>query len=97
MDTSKDVLPLSDGTVYSRRKNFCPFSIPALDVYASVLGEEKLERAQRAAQRLKGLKMTELNATAQGGGVAEMLYSSIPFLNALGIEAEWKVIQGNRD
>ena len=40
----KDAFPLADGTVYSKRKNFCPFSIPPLEAYASFLGEEKIER-----------------------------------------------------
>jgi len=62
-----------------------------------MLGEEGAERLHRVSQRLKGLRLLELNATAKGGGVAEMLYSSIPFLNALGIEAEWKVVQGSKD
>ena len=96
-DTSKGVFPLADGTVYSKRKNFCPFSTPPLEAYASIVGEERMERLQRVAQRLKGLKLLELNATAQGGGVAELLYSAIPFLNWLGIEAEWKVISGNKE
>ena len=86
---------LADGTVYSKRKDFCPFSAPSLEAYVSILGEEKIERLQRVAQRLNGLKLLELNASAQGGGVAEMLYSSIPFLNMLGIDAEWKIIHGN--
>jgi len=93
----KAVFPLADGTVYNKRKNFCPFSIPPLEVYAPILGEEKIERLQRLAQPLKGLKLLELNATAQGGGVAEMLYSFIPFLNMLGIEAEWKIVHGSKE
>jgi len=89
--------PLADGTVYSKRKDFCPFSTPPLEAYASIVGDERLERLQRVAERLKDLKLLELNATVRGGGVAEMLYSSVPFLNALGIEAEWKVICGSRE
>lgn len=88
---------LSDGTVYSERKNIRPFSAHSLEDYSSIVSEEKIERLQSVAQRLKGLKVLELNSTAQGGGVAEMLYSSIPFLNTLGIEAEWKVISGHKD
>ncbi|MFC1950698.1 glycosyltransferase [Chloroflexota bacterium] len=38
----------------------------------------------------------ELNSTARGGGVAEMLCSSVPFLNMIGIESEWKIINGNK-
>ena len=95
--TVAEVKPrLPEGTVYSRRRNHCPFSTPPLEAYARFLGDEKMERLQRLAGRLKGLKLMELNATAQGGGVAEMLYSSVPFLDALGIETEWNVIRGNK-
>jgi len=89
--------PSANGVVYSRRKNICPFSAPPLEAYADIIGEEKIERLQRIAERLKGIKILELNATAQGGGVAEMLFSSIPFLNDLGIEDEWKIIHGSKD
>ena len=91
------VFPLLDGSIYSKRKNYCPFRTPPLEAYASMLGDEKIERLQRLAERLKGLRLLELNATAQGGGVAEMLYSSVPFLNSLGIETDWKVINGNKE
>jgi trehalose synthase len=87
--------PPAQGIIYSQRLNLCPFSAPPLEAYAPILGDERIERLQRAAERLKGLKVLELNATAQGGGVAEMLYSSVPFLNNLGVETEWKVISGN--
>ena len=88
---------LLDGTVYSERKNIRPFSAHTLEKYSTIISEEKIERLRGIAQRLKGLKILELNSTAQGGGVAEMLYSSIPFLNTLGIEAEWKIINGHQD
>ena len=96
-EPDKNIFPLADGTVYSKRKNFRPFSTPPLEAYASILGEERIERLQKAAERLKGLKLLELNASAQGGGVAEMLYSSVPFLNDLSIEDEWKIIRGNKE
>jgi len=87
---------LAEGTVYSKRKDFCPFSNSSLEAYAPIVGSERIERLQRISQRLTGLKILDLNATAQGGGVAEMLYSSVPFLNTLGIEAEWKIINGHK-
>jgi trehalose synthase len=89
-----DIIP-AHGVIYSRKKGLTPFSTPPLEEYLPVVGEDKIERLQRAAERVKGIKVLELNATAQGGGVAEMLYSSVPFLNELGIETEWKVISGN--
>ncbi len=89
--------PLDEGIVYSKRKKFCPFSSPPLKAYARILGDEKMERLQRAAEHMKGARVLELNATAQGGGVAEMLYSSVPFMNMLGVEVEWKIIKGNNE
>ncbi|MEW6441880.1 MAG: glycosyltransferase [bacterium] len=88
--------PLADGTVYSARKGFRPFATPPLEVYASLLGSARTDRVRRAAEKLQGLKVLELNSSAQGGGVAEMLYSSVPFLNLLGIESEWKIIRGSQ-
>ncbi len=89
--------PLPNGVVYSKRQNFCPFTTPPLEAYAPIIGDERMERLQRAAERLCGLRLVEINATAQGGGVAEMLFSQVPFLSMLGIDVEWKVISGNRE
>ncbi len=91
----KPASPAAHGVIYSKRLGFCPFSVPPLKDYKAILGEERTERLQRAAERLKGHKVLELNATAQGGGVAEMLYSSVPFLNNLGVETDWRIISGN--
>ena len=96
MEISTVTSTLPDGTVYSKRKNFCPFSTSPLESYVPIVGEDEIERLLDIAQRLKGLKLLEISATVRGGGVAEMLYSSIPFLNALGIEAEWKILNGRK-
>ena len=87
--------PAAHGVIYSKQHKLTPFNTPPLKNYVKVIGEERIERLLRAAEPLKGLRVLELNATAQGGGVAEMLYSSVPFLNRLGINTEWKVISGN--
>jgi trehalose synthase len=86
--------PLEDGTLYSRRNGVEPFSVPPLQDYVPIVGEEKIDKLFKLAQRLKGIKMLEVNSTALGGGVAEMLYSQVPFLNELGIVDEWKVMRG---
>jgi len=61
MNTGKSALTLPDGTVYSKRKNFCPFSTPPLEAYASIVGEERIERLQKVARQLKGLKLLGLH------------------------------------
>ncbi len=91
---AKQFLPLPDGTVYSKRKHFQPFSVRPLDAYMPFLPGAKAEKLQRAARQVKHVKVLELNATAQGGGVAEMLFSYIPFVNSLGVDTEWKIIHG---
>ena len=63
--------PTAHGVIYSKRLNVCPFSAPPPEAYAPIIGDERMERLQRAAERLKDLKILELNATAQGGGVAD--------------------------
>lgn len=93
--TVKTNIPPAHGVIYSKRLNFTPFSTPPLEEYAAILGKDRMQRLMRAAEPLQGRKVLELNATAQGGGVAEMLYSSVPFMNSLGVAAEWKVISGN--
>lgn len=100
LDGKSYKLPLEDGTVYSPRKGICPSSSPfsshSLKDYVPIIGEEEAKELETLAGEFEGLKILELNSTALGGGVAEMLYSSVPFLNSLGIEDEWKVIRGNK-
>ena len=92
-------LPLPDGTMYCQSKGVCPdgppFSVSPLEAYVPVVGEQKIERLLTAVKMVKDLKILELNSSPIGGGVAEMLLSCIPFLNQLGIDIEWKVIQGS--
>ncbi|MFC1961911.1 glycosyltransferase [Chloroflexota bacterium] len=91
--------PTADGIVYSRRRGICPTNPPFVHVpiedYAPLVGEEKMERLRRAVAGVKGIKILELNSTPLGGGVAEMLLSSVPFLNQLGVDDEWRVIRGS--
>jgi len=84
--------------MYSRRKGICPtvqpFSSASVEDYVSIVGGKSIERLKEIATKANGLKILELNSAPVGGGVAEMLISSIPLLNRLGIDAEWKVIRG---
>ncbi len=93
-------LPLEDGTMYSQRKGICPathpFSCAPVEDYTPFVGEQRMERLIDAVNKTKGVRILELNSAPVGGGVAEMLLSSVPFLNQLGIDDEWKVIRGSR-
>lgn len=60
---------------------YSPFVSPAL--YSEVV---------RLAQGLAGKRILQINATADGGGVAEILSSSVSLLVGLGIAAEWDVL-----
>lgn len=46
------------------------------------------------AKPLKDLKICYINATPWGGGVAEILRSSVPLLRSLGLTVDWQVMSG---
>ena len=60
--------------------------------YSSLVSEEILSETERLANGLKGLRVVHINATPQGGGVAEILNSLTPLLRSVGIDAEWYAI-----
>ncbi|HEU0193968.1 MAG TPA: hypothetical protein VFQ71_07205, partial [Gaiellales bacterium] len=62
--------------------------------YSSLIGRTMADEIRTLAGPLHGRRMLHLSATAFGGGVAEIQYTLIPLLNDVGIEAEWRVIQG---
>lgn len=49
------------------------------------------------SEDLKGLRVCQINATAAGGGVAELLSRLVPIYLALGITADWRPIYGDKD
>ena len=63
--------------------------------YEEVAGVEAIERIRALAEPFRGARILHINATAYGGGVAELLSTHVPLLRSLGIEAEWQVIHGS--
>src|SRR5882672_4795819 len=63
--------------------------------YEEVAGTEAIERIRALAEPFRGARVLHINATAYGGGVAELLSTHVPLLRSLGIEAEWQVIHGS--
>lgn len=66
-----------------------------IDDYAPVAGASEVEELKLLAARLEGKTILNVNSTAVGGGVAEILTRMIPLLKDLGVDARWSVIKGN--
>src|SRR5207245_7051737 len=61
------------------------------------VGRPLIDEINKLADELKGLKVLHLSATAFGGGVSEILYTLVPLMRDVGIEAEWQVIIGREE
>src|SRR5215204_4106619 len=59
---------------------------------------EELDRTiARAQEEFAGRVIWNVNSTARGGGVAEMLHSLIAYSRGAGVDARWVVIGGEAD
>ena len=66
----------------------------SLEDYRPLVGDEQVDEVYRLVEPLRGARVLHINATAQGGGVAELLTSLVPLTNDAGIHTEWQVMQG---
>jgi trehalose synthase len=76
-----------------------PVPVPPrhVDELTEPAGQEAIDRLRDAAAALKGARILELNSTGFGGGVAELLFSQVPLMCDLGLQTEWRVINGHED
>ncbi|MCK5281949.1 MAG: glycosyltransferase [Nanoarchaeota archaeon] len=70
--------------------------IPKLKEYEQFVGKEEIEKIRSSAEHLIGKRVVHVNATAYGGGVAEMLNTLVFLMNDVGIDAGWRVLFGNQ-
>src|SRR5712692_5581821 len=56
--------------------------------YAPIVGEQVVETIRQEAKELAGAKVLHINATAYGGGVAEILKSLVPLMRDVRIGEE---------
>jgi len=59
------------------------------------VGSSTIEELYLLAERLRGKTVQNINSTAVGGGVAEILSRMLPLLQDLGVDVSWDVIKGN--
>lgn len=71
-----------------------PVGIKRLDDYRPIVGDEAIAEIRALAEPLRGARVVHINATAYGGGVAEILQTLVPLMRDVGLEAEWQVIEG---
>jgi trehalose synthase len=67
----------------------------SLDAYEGVAPEAVMQELRELSVQLSGARILNVNATAYGGGVSELLRSSVPLLRDLGLDVDWKVIGGS--
>lgn len=66
-----------------------------IDDYVPIVGKQTVDELFTIAKGLEGKIITNINSTAVGGGVAEILTRMVPLLRELGVDARWEVIKGN--
>ena len=62
--------------------------------YTHIVGKETVEEIRALAEPLQGKRVLHVNATAFGGGVSEILYTIVPLMRDIGLDAHWQVILG---
>src|SRR5262249_22776487 len=56
-----------------------------------------IDRIRKKADSLRGLRVTHINSTFYGGGVAELLSSLTLLMGSTGIQTGWRAIHGPPD
>ena len=65
--------------------------------YTHIAGKDLIERIRALAEPLKGQRVLHVSATAFGGGVSEILYTIVPLMRDIGLDAHWHVIFGKEE
>jgi trehalose synthase len=73
----------------------------SIEPFERLLGRERVQGLVRQAaavrERLGGRCVWNINSTASGGGVAEMLHSVLRYIRGLGLDVRWLVLEGPQD
>ncbi len=66
----------------------------SIDQFIPLIGESEVRELRLFARRLGPVRLTMVNSTKRGGGVAEILTRLIPLMEDVGLHATWQVIKG---
>ena len=65
--------------------------------YTHIVGRGLIEQIRELAEPLQGKRVLHVSATAFGGGVSEILYTMVPLMRDVGLDAHWQVILGREE
>jgi trehalose synthase len=65
--------------------------------YTHIAGKDLIAEIRELADGLEGKRVLHVSATAFGGGVSEILYTIVPLMRDIGLDAHWHVILGRED
>ncbi len=65
--------------------------------YTHIVGRELIDEIGRLSAPLEGKRVLHVSATAFGGGVSEILYTIVPLMRDIGLDAHWQVIFGKEE
>ena len=74
-----------------------PLGQKSLADYTHIAGRELVADIRERAEDLKGKRVLHVSATAFGGGVSEILYTIVPLMRDIGLDAHWQVIMGREE
>jgi trehalose synthase len=74
-----------------------PLASKTLADYTHLVGRPLVEEIRELAAPLQGRRVLHVSATAFGGGVSEILYTLVPLMRDIGLDAEWHVIYGREE
>lgn len=69
----------------------------SLEDFRHIVPDERIAEIYSRARGLYGKHIVHVNATYQGGGVAEILYSLVMLMNDVGIETGWRILHGSQE
>lgn len=68
-----------------------------VESYRSWVSDDLIDEIFALGRELHGLRVCEINATAAGGGVAELLSRLVPVHLALGVATDWRLIYADKE